>query len=240
MFTRTINKLLSKDTEQFERALCHFTEQGLDINDTFYRVYEFGKHNRMYQRDDIFLTSKYPYRNHYDYHGIPPPKIKKTCLLYEIIMTSNIHTLRELLYGSYSGGFTTLDVNIEIPLERYNVYTPHAKYETPLYIACGYFNNNRPSSIEIIHELLNHGAYPNGHPDVKERRQYLNPMKQILDIMLRTGCNREKFAALQSMLETMIHFGGDITYKYLYPVSDTLLHGIVTGKHNIKYLFHRI
>ena len=237
LLTKTINKILRKTTENYETAIRDFIELGIDINDTFYRVYELGTQERLYQRDDTFITPEYPYPSRFDYRGIPPPKFKETCILYEIIRVGNIDALRELLYGPHVSGVNSLNVNIPIHLDRYNVYTPHAKYETPLYVACGYFNNNREGSIEIIHELLNHGACPNGHPDVKERRQYLNPMKQMLDIILRTGCNREKFAALQSMLETMIHFGGDLTFKYLYPTSDTVLHHIVrnTKLYNYDY-----
>ena len=65
-------------------------------------------------------------------------------------------------------------------------------------------------------------------------------MKQILDIMLRTGCNREKFAALQSMLETLIHFGGDITYKYLYPTTDTILHHIIRNTKIYNYEYRKM
>lgn len=241
LLTKTINKILCKRTENYEAAVRDFIELGIDINDTFYRVYEFGgTRDRVYQRDDTFITPEYPYPSRFDYRGIPPPKIKETCILYEIIRVGNIDALRELLYGPHVSDVNPLNVNLEIPLERYNVFAPYAKYETPLYVACGYFNNNREGSIEIIHELLNHGSCPNGHPDVKERRQYLNPMKHIFDIILRTGCNREKFAALQSMLETMIHFGGDITYKYLYPITDTVLHHIVRNTRTYNYEYRNM
>ena len=240
ILTKTINDILtSKTTEDYESAIHEFTGLGMNINAIFYRVYEIGINKRLYQRDETLINQDYqPYSSRYDYRGgIPLPKLKGTCLLYEIISVSNIFVLRKLLEISSMSVHNKLNIIMPIHMERYNLHTPHANYKTPLYVACGYFNMHRPSSIEIIHELLNHGANPNGHENIAKRMDYISPMKHILDIMFLTGCNRTKFATLQSMLETMIHFGGDLTYKHLYPVGDTVLHHIMraTKTYNYEY-----
>ena len=184
LLTKTINKILRKTTENYETAIRDFIELGIDINDTFYRAYEFGRQERLYQRDDTFITYEYPYPSRFDYRVIQPPKIKETCILYEIIRVGNIDALRELLYGPHVSGVNSLNVNIEIPLERYNVYTPHAKYETPLYVACGYFNNNRKGSIEIIHELLI-WSMSKRSSRCQGTTAIFKSMKHIFDIILR-------------------------------------------------------
>ena len=91
LLTKTINKILSKTTEHYETAVRDFIELGIDINDTFYRVYEFGgTRDRVYQRDDTFIAPEYPYTSRFDYRGIPPPKFKETCILFAIDIRTTI------------------------------------------------------------------------------------------------------------------------------------------------------